>query len=74
MKTTIQCEDQTLTVSDEGFDSDNWVTLTIQDNDDGAASSADVCLDELTVACIQFDALRSKRISLDNQRKGVEMV
>ena len=74
MKTTIQCKDQTLTVSDECFESNNWVSLTIKDIDGSATFSIDVCLEELMAACIQFDALRSKRISLDNQRKGVEMV
>ena len=72
MKTIIKCEDQTLTVSNENFDSDNWFNLTIKDIDDKEVGSVDVSLDELMCACIQFDALRSKQVSLDNQRKGIE--
>lgn len=63
MKITINCDDDTLILTDENLDNDNFVTLLVKR--EGEDTGLDVSVDELLVAVQAFSELRANRLERD---------
>lgn len=63
MQIKIQADTKIVTFSDERFNNDAFMEITIIDAESGDIQSCDVPIAELMPAIIAFEAKRSKRLS-----------